>query len=100
MFDSFALANLVLVTAMVPLFSRVIKNRNNIQDIDLKGAALTTIGLLLMANGYRSLDMMWSLALLMPTLSYWAFVTFYGAKSYFKTNLKPTTASVDATDVA
>jgi hypothetical protein len=80
--DVFAIANALIAIGTVPLLLKVLRNKDSLKDFDLKGSLLTTTALGMMGLGYQKLGMFSSLLLLMPTLSYWAIISFYGTKSY------------------
>lgn len=88
MSDVFVYANVVFAIATLPLIRQVLKNRNNLNDFDLRGSILTTTALLLMAGGYGQLKMFTSLAFMAPTLFYWAFISICGTKSYVDKRFK------------
>lgn len=81
--DTFTLANIIFIIGTLLLFSKVIKNKDILNDFDLIGSILTSLGMFMMLAGYYKFSMFLSIIFSMPTFLFWVFVSFHRFKKVY-----------------
>ena len=73
----FTLANVIFTVGTLLLFTKVVKNRNILNDFSLSGSVLTTVGMVFSIIGYSMLEMYTPVIFAIPASSLWGDVCFY-----------------------
>jgi len=76
----FNIGNGLFLFSSYPMIKAAIKNKTSLRGYSFNGSLLTSMGMLFMIIGFLYLKSYLTAIIAIPTLTYWAIVTYYNRR--------------------